>query len=745
MAVFAALLVSSSCARKGVADYVELGKKFQAERKYEDASIQYRKALQSDPNSSEAKYRLGLLAIDQGNFKEAYEYLSQALEANPEDDGLKARLADVSLMLYVSLANHPPVTYQRATTLSDQLLAKDANSFDGLRLKGSLRLLDQKPKEAIEYFDKANQIRKLDADLVVAWTQAFFQANRIPDGERLAMELIRVNPKFGPIYDVLYRQYISTNRPTDAERILKLKAANNPGNISNVLQLAEYYTRTNRTADAKQVLEQIVNSPSHFPRGRLDVGEFYGRIGNWPEAMHQFEEGQRANPKDRLLYQKRIVSALIAQNKSTEATHAVEALFKEEPKDPEVRRVWATLRLESGNPADLDAAITEFKELAKLLPNDAVVHFNFARAWLGKRELENARLEFLEARRSQPEYVPALNALAAISLQQQRTTEAINYVGEILSYEPENIQAQLLGVSALATANRFGEAHTILANLQKLRPDDGNVQLQIGFLALAEKKYADAEKIFQRVHQTGVPDPRPSTGLAEVYSARQQYDRAIALLQEDLRKSPDSVELRAFLAYVAGNAGRHDLAISEYQTLLSKEPQSIELHVRLGSAQLAKGDYEAAEAVLQSAQQLGPNQPEPALMLAMAQEKTGHVKEAMTNYRKVLQTQPDNGAALNNLSYLMAQNGDLDEALRLVQRALQKEPGQANYTDTLGFIYLKKNLVAGAVQTFQSLVLQHPQNPTFHQHLGEALLAKGDTQAAQKEFDSARSNSVVGN
>jgi len=57
--------------------YLEKGNKFAAERKYEDAFLQYRKAIQRDGQFGEAFYRLGLVESDQGKLREARRDLSE--------------------------------------------------------------------------------------------------------------------------------------------------------------------------------------------------------------------------------------------------------------------------------------------------------------------------------------------------------------------------------------------------------------------------------------------------------------------------------------------------------------------------------------------------------------------------------------------------------------------------------------------------------------------------------------------
>ena len=182
------------------------------------AVIEYRKAVQKDPNFGEAYDRIGLTKMDQNQGIEAYSLLSRAVELMPDRDEVKVRLADVSLALAV--ADHPQhlqTWYQRVANLADQLLSKNPNSFDGLRLKGSLALLDRNPKNAIPLFEKANSVKPMSPDAIQGLVQALFLDDQGADGEKFARQLIAKDAAFGPIYDVLYRQYVAMNRAAARE------------------------------------------------------------------------------------------------------------------------------------------------------------------------------------------------------------------------------------------------------------------------------------------------------------------------------------------------------------------------------------------------------------------------------------------------------------------------------------------------------------------------------------------------
>src|SRR5215813_11264359 len=155
--VSAVISVEAGCSRSAPA-YLAAGNKFFEAGKYEDAKIQYRKALQKNPNFGEAHLRIGLTEMEDNNWPQAYTSLLRAAELMPQNDGAKVKLADLNLALYLADPNHSKRWYDQMDKLADQLLAKNGNSFDGLRIKGSLRLLDRDPKAAIALFEKANKV-----------------------------------------------------------------------------------------------------------------------------------------------------------------------------------------------------------------------------------------------------------------------------------------------------------------------------------------------------------------------------------------------------------------------------------------------------------------------------------------------------------------------------------------------------------------------------------------------------------
>ena len=734
---FAIALISGTGCDKP-SSYIEKGNKLLDAHQYEAATLLFRKAIQKDPDNGEAYYRLGLAEMARGRGLDAYEPLSHAVQLMPANEPAKVKLADVSLALLVVDPHHPAARYRVVEALANQLLNNNPNSFDGLRLKASLRLLDHKPEEAILLFEKANQIEPMRPDLVQGWVQALFQDGRGEEGERLGLQVISRDKTFGAMYDVLYRQYMLTGRTTDAENILKTKAASNPKDVNCLIQLARHYASTQNPDAMNRTLTRIANDPKDFPDGQLHTGNFRATLGQWDRAFGDFEEGARLNPKAKLVYEKRMVDMLLAQGKKDEARRMVELVLQDDPHDEDARRVRATLQLDAGGAENVAAALVDLNAMLAGNPSDARLRSLIGHADLAQGRADAAWTEFQQVIGLNADDIPSHLALAAISLSRRHPQEAIRYTDEVLTRDPANGRARLLKAAAMTSAGYYGRARTELMKLLHDYPKSSEVQFQLGLLALAEKKYADAEAIFRKLGQAMPGDAGPAAALVATYSAQNQSDRAIELLNQDLKTRPESVPIRRLLALTAARTGKYELAVTEYRKLLANDEKSVDLRTHLAEVYRLKGDLGEAIAVLNPAVQLAPKDPQPVMLLASMFVEAGRYKEAQTAFQRVLELRPDNPFVLNNMAFVLAESGgDLEEALQLARRALEKSPDNPVLVDTLGWIYLKKGDKDSALQSFSSLVRRQPKNPTYHYHYAMALLEKGDRQGAKSELQNA--------
>jgi Flp pilus assembly protein TadD len=288
---------------------------------------------------------------------------------------------------------------------------------------------------------------------------------------------------------------------------------------------------------------------------------------------------------------------------------------------------------------------------------------------------------------------------------------------------------------------QLDEARAELKQLLNEFPQSAEVQMELGIVAISEKNYRAAEQIFGKSQERGANDPLAAAGLAETYSAQNQFDKAIQLLQGEVKKSPGSPIIERLLAFTAVRAGNYSVAIESYHKLLEVFPRDSALYYSLGEAYFASQDYQHAIEALKKAQQLAPKDGRIEMLLAAALNQSGRGADVKPYLEHVLETHPNNPVALNNMAFYLAENGgSLDKAQDLAQRAIQQSPREPNFADTLGWIYTKKNMHAAAAQVFTNLVEKQPKNPTLQYHLGVALMGQGDHKGARRALEAALSH-----
>src|ERR1700733_3521656 len=166
--------------------YVARGNHFFDIGKYEDAAIQYQKALQKDSKLGEAHYRLGLVDLKRNQPGLAYSELQRAVALMPANDEVLARFGVLALNLYNADPRRPKQLYDQAAKAAEQLLHNNSASFEGNRLTGALALIDRKPADALGYFQKAVQAKPNDADAPLGLARALAEDNQAAAGMSLA-------------------------------------------------------------------------------------------------------------------------------------------------------------------------------------------------------------------------------------------------------------------------------------------------------------------------------------------------------------------------------------------------------------------------------------------------------------------------------------------------------------------------------------------------------------------------------
>ncbi len=363
--------------------FVSRGNHLFAQGRYQEAVIQYRKALQKDPQHGEAEYRLGLTYLKLSDRELAYASFERALELMPGHEDSMIQLANILLQVHLTDPEGTGFVRSRIENYIAQLLVKDPRSFAAHRIQAFVAGADGRPAEALRLFQIADGLRPGQCDINVGLTQNMIAAGQLEAAERPGRAFLGAHPECGPMYDFLYAQLLKSGRTKEAEALLESKIAANPSNAFYAAQLAEHFWRLNQRNEMEAVLRRLEQHASSIPRAHLEAGDFYARIKEWDKAIRAYQRGAAAEDKVKEAeYLKRITSCYLALGDVASAAQTLDTLLATFPTDADAVAGRAAIRLATGKADEAKRAIAELEQAVKRAPEDPRLRFELARSYL---------------------------------------------------------------------------------------------------------------------------------------------------------------------------------------------------------------------------------------------------------------------------------------------------------------------------------------------------------------------------
>ncbi|HBY60287.1 MAG TPA: hypothetical protein DEH78_10720 [Solibacterales bacterium] len=694
------LLTFLACSH-GAKQYADRAVQAFAAENYTEAGLLARKALKEDPNFGPAHFALGFALSRQNRGHEALAHLRRAVERMPGDERAREALVEMVLRALLSDPRRPTALYDEAVLHVDALLAANPRSFQGWRVRGALACLDRKPGEAVLAFRRALALRSGDDEVTLGLIESLFLDRQPEEALRVAREALARRPSFGAVYDTLYR---NAGDPAAARHILEEKVTAIPA-AENLLQLAEHLVRCGEQAPMRDVLNRLLADPERYPDALLQVAAFYAKFAYWDDALALLSACVEQDQSHRLTCRKRLAAIALTLRRPADALREAEAVLAESPGDAEARQLRATLWAASRDTGRLPAAISEFQSLLRENPDHPALNLNLAKALLRKGDRSGARSALAAARRAHPADPAPVLLIARLDLEDDRPALALRNLDLLVKLRHAGtLETLLLRAAALHALHRPAEAREQLDLVLRQYPGQPSARLQLAYLSISQHRYAEAESILRNLYRPGSSDPRPLTGLANAMLGQRQFEKARALLEAELRRSPQPPGLRFLLGTVETRAGRPLRALEHYRAILSGDPGN-------------------AEALLR---------------IARIQESLGQVAEAEATYRKALAAGANGPALLNHFAFFLAdRTANSAEALALARRAQQADPGNVDFQETLAWASLMAGLPQDALALLRPLAAKQPGNPSFRYHLAAAELAAGNRAGARRHAEVA--------
>ncbi len=471
---------------------------------------------------------------------------------------------------------------------------------------------------------------------------------------------------------------------------------------------------------------------------------------------------------------------------------------------------------------EVDAALVAYQKVLTVDPGEIELASRVA-ALLTRQEDYPRAIDILkDAIKANPkELKPYLQLAFIYAKHLQKPDQAIKYANQAIALDPQDLDAYQRIYEIESGRGDVKKALAVLERAAKIQSHDPNFWIRLGKLNASILFPTDAEPtpedfnrvnaLFHRAGEYANTDPAALKDIGDYFAASQQVQeaipfylralelepddlnareklatgfavtnqrtKAIEMLEEIIKQSPEKYQPYELLAELADDEGRalqrlkqtdqakafFTKAVANYEQCLLINPTRGQTYLRL--AELLMGvshDAERAEKLLQEGRLRFPQAPEFLYYLGIAQREAKHAQQSVSTFEEALQEaeanreemltarfffdygaaaeqaglydksadlfrrsialDPANAAeAYNYVGYMWVEhNMHLEEAEDMIKKALDLDPNNGAYLDSLGWLNYRKGKYEEALGNLQrALSSINRDDPVVFEHLGD--------------------------
>ncbi|MFN2531058.1 MAG: tetratricopeptide repeat protein [Pyrinomonadaceae bacterium] len=743
---------------KAKAAHVSKGETYLKDLKFQEASLEFRNAIQIDDKFGPAHWGLARAYEGLQRLPEMLEELRKTIQLDQNNLDARTKLGNY----YLAASRGKPELLAEAERLATEVLQKDPNHIEGHILMGSVLFAQNQKEKAFAELNHAIELDPKRVESYLSLARFYIVTRDNGKAEELFQRAISINPQ-APLAHTEYGKFLAqSNRPDQAEAEFLKGVEVGPSDRNSRLVLATFYLANRKLDKAEMAFRALVDLDKDKPESQAVLADFYSAVNRTDDAVRIYKDILAKAPE----YKQgryRLAEILLVHGDTQAASDQIEQALKADAHDREALLLRARLRSKNGETEGLKAAVEDLKEVLNQEPNSRAGLYYMAQTTLNLGWSDQARSFASDLERNYPDYLPAKLLQIQISLlsgdAKGAATQATSLLERLAKTAPDRDNSpQLLGELSEKTFLARGTANAQLKNIAAARqdfeqakqvaPTDPTVYINLATLSVAEKKIADAIDLYETALKNDAVNFSALNGLVNIWATTGELDKAHARIDQVLSSYPNNASVHFLQAEVYGFQHNFAGAEAELRKALELDSNYIAAYSALGALFINSKQEDRAIAEYQNIIQRRPEDPTAYTMIGMLEDSRKNYDAAIESYRKALQVDRNAAIAANNLAWIFAayEKGNLDEAVRLAQGVVQRNPNIAGFVDTLGWVYYKKGLYAAAVDQLQKAVKIDEEaaksatgSPTaaYHYHLGMALKAKGDRENSKRELETA--------
>jgi tetratricopeptide (TPR) repeat protein len=747
--------------------FFQKGESLYEQGDYTAARIEFKNALQIDPKFAKAYHMIGMVELQEKNFRGAFGNFSKAVELDPESLDSRLQLGKIYLAagekqksrdeIEIILQSEP--NHQEGRLLRATLLASEGD------LDGSNAILDSLVAEGFH-----------EPNLYLMRYTIETRRDNLDAAESALKEGLEKNPDSVRMHLATAQFYYARGNYAAAEDEIQKAIELEPDQVRHRFNLAVLLWQTDQRDQADEVLSRIRSAQPQNEENRMLIARFYQEREAPEKAIEILQQAVKEIPESyRIRF---MLSELYLEENQIENAQAILLECLELDASPDSPGVLETQnRLARYNLAlnRIDQAEQYVDQVLEQSPGNVDAHFLKGTIWLHRRNGAQAIPEFRAVVDEKPDYIQGHIRLAEAHLLNDERELAMNVLQEAQRQNPDSREIVFATARLYSLQKDYAQAERQLSDYLEKHSDDAQLSYFIGDILLAQEKFDQAVEQYRTAMQQDIENPNGYLRLARLHGRQGQPEAAIEILRQGHRRLPQNPVLMVALVKALTSQGRYEDAFGLIDTRLAESPDDAFSYNLRGQVWAGRNDFEKSEADFLKAIQIRPSWQVPHYNLArlyLAQgkqaqaierfesmlannptdmpaylslgylyEQSGDLNKAISTYEKALENVPDSWAAANNLAFVISENHDsdekLDEALKYAELALEKRPEEPVVLDTVGWIYYQKGDFARAGGYLEKALEKDGDNPIFNYHYGMILANTGRPLEAVARLESA--------
>ena len=557
-----------------------------------------------------------------------------------------------------------------------------------------------------------------NVDLLAVRAAARFQLKETAAARVDAERAVQLDPANENAVTLLAALYSGEKDYPGAITLVRGAISRAPTSVPLHEVLTNIYLMSGDSAAAQEQMRRIIElKPLELaPRSQLALHLI--RTGNLDGAQRVLEEGIQALAKGgqpaKVDEAKLLLVDFISRERSREqGEKTLREFVAHEPANSELRLGLGALLQRTGASAE---ALTVYQEVVKrdgTESNGLAARDRMAAIHLAEGRYDVSRKLIAEVLEKAPRDNDALILRATLEMRQNDATGAIADLRAVLRDQPNSVSLQRSLATAYLAKGQPGLAEEALRAAMRIAPNDASISIELARVLSRSDRVAQAITLLEDTVKRQPQSVPAREGLIGAYLAAGNLQAAHGAAEELEKLQPKSASGFYYAGLVAAREQHLDESKHDLEAALKLQPERLDVLASLARVESAQGAYDSAIGRVRTALEQHHDDTELLTLLGSLYFQRKDFVQAAAAFDRTRELNPGSWQPHRNLALVKLATNDVNGALDEYQAALALAPGEPQLVADAARVYEKQGKVDEAIGRYEALYKGNPRAQQF--------------------------------